>query len=392
MDRKLNILSNIVDDGGCGYFRVRWPFEAIKRSGLANTLIMETNWDETVMLKNIREADVIVSRPRTETFIWKLKSYIENDAQIAEGLNLRQKKFVFDHDDNTFDISPLNDHYKELGCEEVKITNPKTGKKEYLWKDGVDGFDLEGNRTWRDSLIKVLRDSDMVTTTTPHLANFFKQFNDNVVVLPNSIDFTKYRALEFKDDGWIRIGWQGGASHFEDWAEVNDAMVELFKKYDNIKLTILGSKWDGALKGIPEDRIEFYPWVKTIAHPYNLATLKIDIGIIPLKDMPFNHYKSELKFTEFSALKIPSVVRNILPYSPVCKDGDNALCYNNNRELVQKLSNLIENKRLRKKIAENAYKWAKENRDLDKNAHLWTEAYASLYSGIQKGSPIRIIT
>jgi hypothetical protein len=44
------------------------------------------------------------------------------------------------------------------------------------------------------------------------------------------------------------------------------------------------------------------------------------MGRLSPREQAFNEYKSEVKFTEFTALGVPSVVKNMLPYSLVVNE------------------------------------------------------------------------
>jgi glycosyltransferase involved in cell wall biosynthesis len=381
---KLNVLAPTgVDNGGCGLYRIQQPFSKMNKLGLHDCIAMERGDTPDIIGPNVKEADVIVIRPRAEVFAFQLRKW-EKDEKLNKEYKLDKKVYVFDHDDNTFEVSPLNPHYGNIGVKNVDIIDheglhgPK-GKTHTLWKDGVNNFDIKKNQVHMDNLEKILREADLVTTTTPFIADYFKKFNKNVKVLPNCINFADWKPLKLVKDKWIRICFQGGSSHFADWETCKEPLKEIFKKYPNVKLVTAGSYYQGNIKDFPKDRIEHSGWVTAEAHAYRMAGLNIDIALIPLEDNLFNRCKSEIKYSEFSSLKIPSVVANIPPYSLVCKDGDNALCYNNSRELVDKLSKLIESTELRKEIGENAYKWVKENRDAEKCAHLWADAYRETY-------------
>src|SRR5581483_7132044 len=54
----------------------------------------------------------------------------------------------------------------------------------------------------------LLRNADVVTTTTPTLAAHLRTFNPNVVVIPNSLDPEEWPANPIrKSGGPIRVGW-----------------------------------------------------------------------------------------------------------------------------------------------------------------------------------------
>ena len=54
-------------------------------------------------------------------------------------------------------------------------------------------------------------------------------------------------------------------------------------------------------------------------YTFRLKTLGLDGAIILLESKPFNEFKSEIKFVEFTALGVPSLVKNMLPYSEMVK-------------------------------------------------------------------------
>jgi glycosyltransferase involved in cell wall biosynthesis len=50
-----------------------------------------------------------------------------------------------------------------------------------------------------------------------------------------------------------------------------------------------------------------------------------DIAVAPLRDTPFNRSKSDLKFLEYSALGLPGVFSDIVPYNQSVRDGETGL-------------------------------------------------------------------
>ena len=75
----------------------------------------------------------------------------------------------------------------------------------------------------------LLENADVVTTTTPVLADDLRQRNPNVVVLPNSVDPEDWSIRPRGED--VRIGWTGSATHFHDLAVALPAMRELQKRH-----------------------------------------------------------------------------------------------------------------------------------------------------------------
>jgi glycosyltransferase involved in cell wall biosynthesis len=222
--------------------------------------------------------------------------------------------------------------------------------------------------------------ADMVTTPSKILAEVFKNYNNNVKVLKNYLDLNIWKPLNIVKDDKIRIVWQGGHSHFEDWFEVRDALKIVMDKYKNVVLVIMGSEFEGT--ALPSDRVEKVGWVSMDAYPHVFKTLNADIGICPLKNSSFNVCKSELKWEEYSALKIPTVASMTHPYSDYIEDGETGFLCKNTDEWVKKLSLLIESKEIRETVGSNARKHVEKNYDADKKWVEYESAYKSLTSRI----------
>ena len=102
--------------------------------------------------------------------------------------------------------------------------------------------------------------------------------------------------------------------------------------------------------------------------------MNFDIGICPIVDDEFNRNKSQLKWSEYGALKVPSVCSDLPPYDCV-EDGKTGYLAKDVDEWVEKLSLLIDSENLRRQMAENAYQKNYEDFNLEKNAKKWVKTY-----------------
>lgn len=348
--KHLNILVCKTGTDGCSNYRIKKPYQAVKDSGVkeVDVIFMENSTSGVDLINLVSGADVIVFRQEH----YKLFKMIKER-------ELSKASLVVDFDDDIFNMSPYTDAYRRVGLKNVKYEN------KMLWENGKNGFDIVKNKKNVESSVYMIKEADIVTVTTKYLAKRMKEIGaKRTEVLDNAIDFKHWKKWNFKKHREIRIGWTGGATHYIDWYSIKDALKRVFDKYENIKLVIQGCRWDGTLKGID---YEFHDWIEFSGHPYKSASLDLDIAIIPLVDTKFNKSKSCIKWYEFSALGIPSVVSKVLPYSEeICK-GE-ALTYNTPEEFEKQLCELIENEKLREKIGYNAHEWVKKNKDLKKIA------------------------
>jgi hypothetical protein len=140
----------------------------------------------------------------------------------------------------------------------------------------------------------------------------------------------------------------------------------------------LGNLWELGQEFTP-DEMERHDFIGLDVYPMKLASLEFDIGLCPLDGIDpnctdFNRGKSQLKWSEYAALRIPSVCSKLEPYDCV-EDGVTGLLATTEDEFFEKICQLVDSEELRKKISDNAYDKNYEDYNLEKNAILWVEAY-----------------
>jgi glycosyltransferase involved in cell wall biosynthesis len=353
-------------NNGCNFYRIRQPHDFLqKRENFYCSSTVDIKYKKDIDLW-MDKADIVFSQSgESEKFLNFIK----------EG----NKKFVFDFDDNIFDISPYNPAYKNYGLSEVQISMPD-GSKQLLWKDGENDFDIERNTSKLEVFRDVLKYSDVVTTPSSTLARVFRNEGArNVRVIKNFINFNVWNPINIVKDEFIRIGYQGGHSHYEDWCEISEVIKTIMEKHKNVKLVLMGASYMGLLKNLPCDRVELHDWVSVDAYPYKFRTLNIDIGLCPLSYTLFNTSKSELKWEEYSALKIPTIASNIAPYSLAIKHNETGLLASNTKEWTEYLENLITDHEFRARIGQKANDFVKEHYDMEKGVIQYEDCFKALY-------------
>jgi len=367
---EFKVMYYLRDDGACGYYRVDLPIPYMaQRCGIPYSRIMKG--DPVSKIAECTNADLcVIPRP--------------NDPYILELLKIMQEgnvKVVVDHDDNMFEISPLSPHYQDFGTEEVKVETPQ-GVID-LWVDGKN-INLKENRQRIDNFKRALEIADAVTVTTESLANVYREYNDNVYVLPNCVDMTLWEPLALKRDNpdEIRLFWAGGSSHYEDWLILKDVLPVILKKYPSAVMHIMGCKWDSTLQGCPPHQIKFHKWVPTPAYPYAIRIVDPDIALIPLQDTKFNRGKSPIKWIEQASLSVPSVTSYVTPYKEVYDGTNGAFVENNNPDAwISAVSYLIENRLDAAVMGGKAQETVRRNFSIDSQYHLWYDAYREIVNG-----------
>jgi glycosyltransferase involved in cell wall biosynthesis len=111
-------------------------------------------------------------------------------------------------------------------------------------------------------------------------------------------------------------------------------------------LQIVGAKKEPST----EEFIKFIPWkeeteVSLIAN--------FDIGIMPLENSPWELGKCAYKIIQYMGCDIPVVASSVGMNKEVIKNGENGFLVTTEKEWIEALSQLIEDKKLRISLGQN---------------------------------------
>lgn len=206
-----------------------------------------------------------------------------------------------------------------------------------------------------------------------------------IYVIPNSIDFDLWtKPVEGtypKEDGIIRIGFTGCGNHNGDLDLIKRPLAKLMEEFPNVELmTYLPFE---ALKGLP--RVTYTnKWVNIDEYPDEVRRWKMDIGIAPLRDNNFNRAKSNLRWLEYSAMGVPSIVSDVYPFTnSVTNNKTGIICQNNDLAWYEGLRSLIIDQGKRTAIGEAAHKEVKRKF----NMNLIAKKYAQVLRSIKCSGP-----
>ena len=205
---------------------------------------------------------------------------------------------------------------------------------------------------------RMLDKCDAVITSTNQLAKELRNYKSTVIlnrnVLSQELVEISQKTPHMELDGnKVRMGYfSGSITHNENFEMIKPAIISLLKEYKNLELHLAGHL------DIPEDIACFGEQIVT--HPYvdwrELPKLisSIDINLAPLVQSTFNEAKSEIKWLEAAAVKVPTVASKIGSFEDMIEDGiDGVLA--SETEWKEKLERLIVDKDFKIQIAENAY-------------------------------------
>ena len=264
--------------GGTAQYRCRIPGASLERLG----------WDVHYVTEEIPDAaDVVVLQrvlhPNTVTLIRELQAH--------------GSKVVYDIDD---------------------------------WYDGLPAYN-PASRTvdteTLDTLHAVLAAADLITTSTPELAESYSRFGETAV-LPNYLDHNLWHDAEkYRSDrnGMIHVGWLGSAK----W---RSADVELLKPWladwlatrPEVRLVAAGSDRSlfeylgvgGLICPPSQDHIRPYQHLPAMLGWF-------DIGLVPLARNKFNDCKSWAKGLEYNAAGVAAIASPSREYRTFIRPGIN---------------------------------------------------------------------
>ena len=176
----------------------------------------------------------------------------------------------------------------------------------------------------REHLDRSIEMADAVITSTPFLYSFYKEKRDNVFLVRNSLNMSTWRKKS-KDTSkiWPTIGWVGATPwRSQDLETLNPFLGEFIVK-NNLKFhhsgNIIGAPKAADQLGVPLSYSSFQPMEKIC----NLPDLydKIDVGIVPLNNIPFNQAKSFIKGIEYAAMGVPFVAQDLPEYVELYNSG-----------------------------------------------------------------------
>ncbi|HPL63825.1 MAG TPA: glycosyltransferase [Syntrophales bacterium] len=196
------------------------------------------------------------------------------------------------------------------------------------------------------------RSCDALQFTVAELERIYGHLNARSAVFPNNISEVP---PERRSGGGNRIiiGWGGSHGHLEDIRDIAGPLARWIINTPGVILYIMCSDpiWElfGAL---PAERKRRFPTGSI--HDYYSFLKKIDVGIAPLRDTPFNRSRSDIKFLEYAVHGAVPVIQNLTPYRYSARPGETCFLFGNSGELIGILERLAADGSLRNAVAESA--------------------------------------
>lgn len=258
------------------------------------------------------------------------------------------------------------------------------------WFDGLPKV----NRAWaqtdpesnphnnRDIYFKVISMSDALICSTPFLFDFYKKKHPEkpIFLIRNSIDVLRWPKRVQRKSAPV-IGWVGAtpwrANDLEQLAPFMDEYLRTrgtkFHHSGHIPNSLNAASASDLL-GVDKNRFSFVG----MAPMTNIQQLfsHIDIGVVPLNDIPFNHAKSYLKGLEYGMAGIPFIASDTPEYRFLADAGVGRIARNAD-EWIYHMDELM-NYKIRCDEAEFNLEIIKEKFSIESFLNQWETVYSQI--------------
>lgn len=210
-----------------------------------------------------------------------------------------------------------------------------------------------------------------VSVGNEYLANYARQYNENVIVIPTTIDtMNHHNLLTNYESKIINIGWTGTHTTMHYLNELIPNLRKLQNKYDFQFLMISNEKPDYDLSNF-----SFVRWNKD-SEVKDLSELSI--GVMPLSADKWSEGKCGFKGLQYMALAIPTIMSPVGVNTEIIEDGVNGFLAASEDEWFEKLERLIQDKELRKAMGKAGRQTVVEKYSVE----AWKGEYLRLFQSL----------
>lgn len=216
-------------------------------------------------------------------------------------------------------------------------------------------------------------EADLIICSTDRLAERMATWSAPKRVWRNALDerLLGTRSAKAKNHGRRHaVGYAGTPSHLRDLLSVTESLRGALRGHtDSVGLEFFGVADADHLKKLFGPLLLAAPRTASGYHSYLKAMLSAvdwDVAIAPLLASPFNVSKSDIKFLEYSAFGFPGVYSASHAYRSVVHEETGLLASVD--DFGPSVLMLLDSRKLRARLAENAYDYVMQERTLATSA------------------------
>lgn len=348
-------IGELLIPNGCTWYRCVLPAKELNKKGHAafvGTIASSTNGDMGIHIKKpLYDNEGLASG--FKIIVFKLAMHISNLTAIERAESSGQK-IVVDIDDWFEGLPESNRAFT--------TTHPELNK--------------ENNR---DIYFSIIERAHALICSTPFLYEHYRKKHPSkpIFMVRNGIDLDRWKKKKhlFKKPviGWVgATPWRGNdleqlSGFFGNYLIRNNLTFHHSGHVENASQA-------SELLGVPKNRHTKQEMIPIL----NLPELfkEIDIGIVPLNNIPFNHAKSYLKGLEYAAAGIPFVASYSPEYEVLARNGIGRVAYSES-DWVYHFDELL-NHNMRNDEVEVSQEILGEQFSIDVMAKEWETIFANI--------------
>lgn len=221
--------------------------------------------------------------------------------------------------------------------------------------------------------------ADAVITSTPFLYDYYSAKRSNVYMVRNGIDIERWKPRRITSNHRIRIGWVGATPWRSGDLEQLAPFIGPYLQSRRLMFHHSGHTGGGAPTaaeqlGIPNNLVRALPLVPILSYPSLFNP--IDIGLVPLNNVQFNHAKSFIKGLEYAAAGVPFISSYSPEYEYLAKEGEIGRVAYNQDDWIYHLDELRDKQMRIDEIAHNLEKL--KNFTMDARGPEWNDVMVKL--------------
>lgn len=229
------------------------------------------------------------------------------------------------------------------------------GKRTYIDIDDAPSLSNAAHTMRR--VAAMMRASNGVFAGSRNLEQYALEYHPNTNLVPSAIKLENYPPKDSKSNSHsnrVCLGWIGNGHYYADdiITLLVEPLTELAKRYP-IKICIVGAckveKLSTTFQKIPNLAVEIFDSINWSNSSIVASHIhQFDIGLYPLIENQFNHYKCGFKALEYMACGLPVVSSKVAINMEIVRHGMTGYLAENCSEWIQYLDTLIasENKRI----------------------------------------------
>lgn len=209
---------------------------------------------------------------------------------------------------------------------------------------------------------RIIALSSWVIAGNENLRAYASRYNPRITVIPTPVD-TDYFAprREPRTSDRVVIGWIGSNTTAPYLRMLVRALTRIVEKYPQVDVRVVGGSYAPPI--VPDLQVRRWDLDRELDELHDF-----DIGIMPMPDTEWTRGKCGFKALLYMSVGIPPVCSPVGVTNDILQDGHNGFLATTIDEWVDRLSKLVEDAALRKRMGEAGRQWVEERFSLTAQA------------------------